>query len=200
MKTEKNLKKATAFIYLGLGLSIPNMIFAYQFDGSFVLLKSQIGFAGVIISLLVGLIWAMFLANQVGRGKRWAAWMYTIMSAFSLLSLGKIVTNFDKNLLYGFLQVSQCGLQYFAVYLINESKIKSMLGFGSSQDHIVRESPPESNVIAIKKPAEVPSQQTPCATPDALTDLGKFHELLKSGAITQEEFDQQKKKILERAA
>ena len=33
-----------------------------------------------------------------------------------------------------------------------------------------------------------------------LNDLGKLHELFKAGAITQEEFDQQKQKVLKKAA
>jgi hypothetical protein len=41
---------------------------------------------------------------------------------------------------------------------------------------------------------------TPCKTSDNAAEIANLHDLLKSGALTQEEFDAEKKKNLGRAA
>lgn len=86
------------------------------------------------------------------------------------------------------------GSSFFALYLIHESKIKSVLGLDGS----VTQQSTANNVAPIKAPA--PGDHQTNSRSDISNDLTKLHELLKSGALTQEEFDAEKKKILNRAA
>jgi hypothetical protein len=76
--------------------------------------------------------------------------------------------------------------------------IQTALSFKNKQDKSIQQVDVADTKL-VKSPDElIPKQQSD--TIYDLNDLGKLHELCKSSAITQEEFDQQKKKILRKAA
>jgi len=185
----EKLKQVAALIYLSLGLGIPNMILASKYNSSVSMGVPEAIFALVIMGLMAG------LAYQIGKGKNWAIWTYTVLSILGVLSIGQVGDAFKGNFFYGLLSLSQFGVQYFALYLIHEQKIKTILGLdggNTTQQSTV------DNVTAIKIPTALNTQGNP--RPNVSSDLSKLHELLKSGALTQEEFDAEKKKILNRAA
>lgn len=184
----EKLRKAAALIYLSLGLGIPNMILADKYNTSVSMGASEIIGALVIMGLMAG------LAYQISKEKNWAIWTYTVLAALGVLSIGQVAEAFRGNFFYGLLSLSQWGVQFFALYLIHETKIKSVLGLDGS----VTQQPTESNVAPFKTPA--PGNHQANSSSDVSNDLTKLHELLKSGALTQEEFDAEKKKILNRAA
>ena len=193
MTNENALKNAAVLIYLSLGLGIPNVILSAKYDPSLPLGPAEIFFGLVVMGLIAG------LAYKIGQGKKWAIWTYTIMFLLGLFTIGTLANAYDKNLLFGLVGTAQFGLQLFALYLIHESKLKSLFGFSDNRDESAAPSI-KTNVTVIKEPGEAIPKQRQGVNSNTIIDLGKFHELLKSGAITQEEFDQQKKKILGKVA
>lgn len=187
--TEK-LRKAAALIYLSLGLGIPNMILADKYSSSVSMGAAEIFGALVIMGLMAG------LAYQISKEKNWAIWTYTVLSALGVLSIGQVGDAFKGNFFYGLLSLTQWGVQFFALYLIHELRIKAILGLDGNGSIV--QQPMANNVAPIKAPTSSNHQAN--TRTDISNDLTKLHELLKSGALTQEEFDAEKKKILSRAA
>ena len=191
--SENKLKNAAALIYLALGLGIPSMILTEKYDPTVSLSAQNLAIALATLGLMAG------LAYQVGRGKKWATWTYTVFFVFGIFSIGTVANAFEKNLLLGMIGASQLGLQAFALYLMHETKLKSVLGLSGPHENTVKP-PAKSNETVIKTPGETTPKQQHSVNPNTLNDLNKLHELLKSEAITQQEFEQQKKQILGRAS
>jgi hypothetical protein len=173
-------------------LGIPSTLFGANYG-----IIELNAFTFVIIGITFGFI--ALLANQIEQEKTWAIWTMTVLSVLGIYSgYTQISFAFEKNPLYGLIGFSQSCLQYYALYLIHTAKRNSSSQVNNGQEKTSDQNP-TSIVTSIT--SSVPTKPVPHSDSSYnLNDLGKLHELFKSGAITQEEFDQQKQKILSKAA
>ncbi len=192
MKIENNYKKAAALIYVSLGFGIPNLVLAEKY-GTVSFGATEFFFIAVVMGIVAG------LAYQAGEKKTWAIWTLTVSMGLGLLSVGTIANAFEENLLFGLVGLGQWGLQFCALFLMHESKLKSIIGLNKNMDNFALQNT-NNNVISTKAFEKTAPNKSNDQSSNVINDLGKLHELLKSGAISQDEFDQQKKHLLGTAA
>jgi len=192
MTHEIRFEKAAVLVYFSLGLGIPNIILAEKYNPAATGGATEIIFAFIIMALIAG------LAYQIGKQRQWAVWTYTVTCLLGLLAIGNVATAFEQNFLYGLISASQFGLQFSALYVMHADALKHTLGFNEANQTNANRIQ-TGNVIPFKSPiADLPPKKHESIS--NLGDLEKLHELFKSGALTQDEFDSEKKKILKRAA
>lgn len=198
MTNENNYKKASKIIYLTMIWSLPGIYLQKEYDKSSEMFWNFSG-TFIVLSFLAGFLWTSLLAYKISQGKRWAILTYTIPAILGFIfTIANPTKSFEMNIIYGLYTYISIGIQGCIIYLLRESLIQTALSFKNKQEKSIQQVDVADTKL-VKSPDElIPKQQS--STTYDLNDLGKLHELCKAGAITQEEFDQQKKKILRKAA
>ena len=214
MNNDINLKKASMIIYLSLIFGIPHIVLAEKYMYYLSTEETWSMMAGAVIFLS----FFAYVAKEISKNKTWAIWVYSILSLASLFQIGQLSREFYYNALLGSIGVLQWGLQYYAVYLIFEKKIKSFFGiqesnisdfsnergtrnFPSTENDFInqeihRKIPSTSNTSTEK--TENNSESGKTNFDDKIKHLKELSDLKEHGALTEEEFQAEKKKILSR--
>jgi len=163
-----NPKKAATCFYLFLALLLLKNV----------LQDTLLIETGAIFLVLIPICLLAAIAYQVAKERKWAGWIFTVLFPWSVISsLDDVKRAFENGHAFiGIIDLAWMCLIGFGVFFIH---IKFLLGLSDSKDSSTK--------------VEKKSQS---GSGSAADDLTKLHELLKVGALTQQEFDEQKKRLL----
>jgi hypothetical protein len=164
-----NPKRAATCFYLFLALLLLKNVLQDE-----LLLET-----GAIFLLLIPMGGLAALANQVAKGQKWAGWIYTVLF---LLAAFAVVDDVKRAFENNHTVISVLDLAWVCVFGIGVFFVHEKFLLGSpSPKNPQSEKDPRSKVGAVGSVSD---------------DLTKLHELLKAGALTQQEFEDQKKRLL----
>ena len=192
-KRPGNVSTAIKIVYFAVVLGLLNSIFFFDQIIKYTNENSggaEVSEPYVILIFAMSLAFTLFLTWSAGSGKNWARITFLISAILGSYSVIYNLNNIQPFTIVGNLIAVA---NYYAIYLL-------FTGESNRWFKSIKNKNATFNIQVTPNQDEIKNILNLTSKPIDVDQLEKLHALLKLGAITQEEFDNQKKIIFSRAA